>query len=78
MEVNPEDVTLVTGYCNSLPVEEALAFITENDCFTEQIWLQSVTEQMERQAVMNIMIAYAHAKGELTDIKLTLPPVEGG
>lgn len=71
-----KDVALLTGYLNSLDVDDVSAWIVENDCIVEQAWLSSVQEKLERQWATTVMTAYAHARGELESIQLTVPESE--
>ena len=75
-EPSPADVALLAKYCNTVDLDAALYWLDENQCFGEQAWLAAAREMMERQWTATVMTAYAHAKGELESISLTLPPTE--
>jgi hypothetical protein len=72
-EPTPNDVALLAKYCNTVGIDDALAWLDENECFGEQAWLAAAQEALERQWTATVMTAYAHARGELESIILTLP-----
>lgn len=74
--LSPEDVALLVKYCNTVPVDDAIAYINENDCIVEAAWLTQAAAELEKKYTITVMTAYAAAKGELTSVTLTLPPTE--
>lgn len=70
-----EEVSLVTQYVNTVPPADILAYLEENDCFTEQAWFEAFRERLELSLFVALCTAYAHAKGELPNWRLTVPEV---
>lgn len=74
--IDDADVTLITNYVNTVDIEEAMAYISDNDCFAEEAWLSFAAGKLAENWMIQVMTAYAHAKGELTSLELTLPEVQ--
>lgn len=74
-EFSPDDVKLIMQLANSESVEKAVDFINDDEYLVEQAWLSAAQESLERQWVVTVMTAYAHAKGLLSTISLSLPEV---
>jgi len=72
------DVDVIKGLANSISPEEALGWLEDNECLAEQSWLSAAGELLERQWVLTVMTAYAHANGALDSIGLSLPPAKDG
>jgi len=75
-DFSPEDITRLTELCNSQDPVEAIAFITDGEHLVEEAWLATITEWVERNYNIYIMIAYARARGELESMQLVLPEVD--
>lgn len=74
--IDDRDVELITRYANTVDPEYVMAYLEEHDCLAEQAWLSFAAEKMADNWLITIMTAYAHAKGELRSLELTLPEVE--
>lgn len=74
-EYSPEDITVLTEIANSVGTEQAIEWLIDNDCLVEQAWLSAAQKQLERQWAVTVSTAYAHAKGLLSSISLSLPDV---
>jgi len=75
-DLNPEDLTLLTEYVNTVSIEEVMDYLEAASCYTELAWLETARREAEGQGRVAVATAYAAARGELKPIRLTFPVVE--
>lgn len=73
MEINEEDLRLITEIVNTVTPEDILTELTEADAFVQLAWLDHGLEVISGHIRTMYATAYADYKGQLKHFKLTLP-----
>jgi hypothetical protein len=73
MDYSVNDVLAIQRYCMISP-EILIAYLTEHECLAELAWLDTVEAAGNAELTKtSYAIAVAHAKGELTSVRINIP-----